>query len=201
MIVTRRSLVQGAILAPALSAGSSASAQEDATPAGEEALSVDEVVWRLRTRPILSPLFPSDTGELAVLDWVDDGDEDLDGTAGAFLIQDTAKGDDDNALIGAYIVHPTVRSAEERMQQQATDGRDEHPMTLLGRSGASAQYPDGYSLVAVVDGFVIVSATGGTLATGPDAPDVTDFREADARALTHLAGLLDHLRTVMAKNE
>lgn len=204
MVITRRSVMHVAATAGAtatalglsatISAHQHAAAmvEGDGTPVATPApIAADELVSLLRSTPIDSPLFPRDAEALELTDWVDDNDEDLRGTLAGFMIQDTTKGDGDESFIGAYIVHPTAAQATERFVSQADgDGID-----LFGRHAAWMQAPDGYSLIAVVEGPVIVSAFAGS-PPAVDAPAVTDFRETDARALSHLAGLLDHLRIV-----
>jgi hypothetical protein len=60
------------------------------------------------------------------------------------------------------------------------------------------QSGDGSSLLAVVQGTVIVSAIGiPAEGRGPDQPNQAATGETDNRALANLAGLLDHLRMVL----
>lgn len=207
-MTTRRLLVQGMIATGA--SGSMVltnravfahSRNQQATPSTPDAETPEAIVLRLRETPITSPLFPRDAGDLAILDWVDDSDTDLANTVGAFLVQGPAAGDDGSPTLGAYMVHPTAESALAQFTQQPTDGDDELPLTLFGYTGGWGNYPDGTSLVAVAQGFVIVSAMGMGPQRGPDEPGATDFREADARALANLAGMLDHLRMVVSTPE
>jgi hypothetical protein len=200
MAITRRSIVQASFVAAAavgFGAGIPAgAAKQDATP-DAEALPVDVVYQRLRESTPTSPLFPSDYGDLAIIDWVDDNDTDLAGTVGAVFVQDTAKGERDEGMIGAYIVHPKIAQAKERIAEQTSDGGEDNAVTLFGRPTAQGQFDDGFSLIAVAQGFVIVSAIGMPAKRPGPEESLVDFRETDARALSHLAGLLDHLRLVL----
>jgi len=199
MAITRRSIVQASLVTAAALGTQAGVANQEATPA-TEALPVEEVLRLLRETTPASPLFPSDTGTLEVVDWVDDSDTDLAGTVGAVLVQDTSRGEGDEAFIGAYIVHPKVTQAEERLRDQTSDGGEDSAVTLFGHTAANGQFPDGFSLIAVVQGFVIVSAIGMPVEPlGPDEPGSTRFAETGPRALGHLAGLLDHLRLLTAE--
>lgn len=119
------------------------------------------------------------------------------GSSGAFLVQGSAI----EEPLGAFMIHPTVESAQERFGQALGDGDDEVGFTVFGYPGGWGHYSDGSTVLAVVDGFVIVSALAKGPTRGTDEPLATDFREADARVLAHLAGMLDHLRTVTANPE
>lgn len=201
MNVRRRSIVRGMIGAGVVGSGHATgevvlarSSAPKATPATPDAETPEAIVQRFRETSIVSPLFPRDAGELTIVDWVDDGDTDLVGTVGAFLVQGTGM----KEPIGAFMVHPTVESAQARFARQASDGGDDVPLTFFGYSGAWGHYSDGTSIVALVDGLVIVSALGKGPERGPDEPLSDDHREADARSLANLAGMMDSLRLVMA---
>lgn len=206
MELNRRSLVRGAIGAGAtgiaIGIGHDAMAQSPpATPATAGAETPDAIVAGLREMPITSPLFPRDSGDLTILDWVDEGDSDLEGAVAAFFVEGPPVGEDGKSMIGAYMVHATADVAAERFSQQLSDGQDERPAAIFEYPSGWGHYPDGAAVVGVVTGSVIVSAAAMGPKRGPDEPAVTDFREADARALANLAGMLDHLRMVTAKPE
>ena len=192
MQTSRRSIVRAFIMAGAtLPLLEPAQALTSATPvADEDELSPEILNERLREVPVSSPLFPSDTGPLTVVDWSDTSDSDLVGTIGAMTIQDSGKSGDEGT-IGAFIVHPSAESAEARMREIAPD------QVMLFGSPAVAQHEGGYSLVAIVKGPVIISAIGMTVTPALDGTSEND--EPDARALGNLAGMLDHLRLASVK--
>jgi len=197
---TRRSLIQTVAMAGVMSSRlTPALAQSDATPEATPEVDAEQIFQLLRASQITSPLFPSDSGALVLVDWVDDSDKDLIGTVGALLVQDTSKGDSEAGLLGAYIVHPTAASAEESIAQSAGDETTTESFTLFGDNASAQQDPSGYALIAIANGPVIVSAVG--MPQSPLGPDETavDFRESDARAIGNLAGMLDHLRLVLTK--
>jgi hypothetical protein len=173
-------------------------AASQATPAAtpEGASSPPEALYQwLLSSTITSPLFPSDYGPLAIVEWVDDSDTDLDGVIGGLLVQDTTKGDADDAVIAACIVHPTAESAIARLT--ATTDDETRPVEILGRQGVWVQAGD-YSLLGVVEGSVIISAIGSSgEERAPDGPAVSTNGETDFRALANLAGMLDHMRMVL----
>lgn len=186
MRASRRSILQAFIVAGAtIPFLEPVGALASATPAvGEGGMSPEILNERLREIPVSSPLFPSDSGTLTIVDWADTSDDDLVGTVGAMTLQGSGKGE--AGTIGAFIVHPSAESAQARMREMAPD-----QVLLFGNPGVTEQ-EDGYSLVAVVKGPVIISAIGMTLAPPPDGTGA--FDETDARALGNLAGMLDHLR-------
>ncbi|MGB3330850.1 MAG: hypothetical protein WBA46_17940 [Thermomicrobiales bacterium] len=201
MTMTRRALVRGSLGTGAsgalMRAGRPSVAHGNATPEPGEPLSVDEVVRRLRGRPITSPLFPADQGPFTITDWIDPSDDDLTGTVGAFTVHAAAAAEDDTeGFVGAYMIHPTVRAAEARMVHQTAPDPAGQASTLFGKPFVSGRFSDGASLVGVVEGFVIVSAIGFRSTPDDLTPESSDHQEQDARALANLAGLLDHLRLV-----
>ena len=200
MPATRRSLIRTLAITGVMSSRlTPALAQSGATPEASPEVDPEQILVLLRASQITSPLFPSDSGAIALIDWVDDTDKDLIGTVGALLVQDTSKGESDGGLLGAYIVHPTAASAESSIAQSVEDETTTELFTLFGDKGAAQQDPSGYSLIVIANGPVIVSALGMPLAPlGPDETAV-DFRESDARAIGNLAGLLDHLRLVLSE--
>ena len=187
MHTSRRSIVRAFITAgAAFPLLEPLRALASATPvADEDGLSPAILNERLREVPVSSPLFPSDTGPLTIVDWADASDSDLVGTIGAMTLQDSAKSGDEG-MIGAFIVHPSAESAQARMREIAPD-----QVMLFGNPAVTAQ-EDGYSLVAVVKGAVIISAVGMTRTPALDGTSANDA--PDARALGNLAGMLDHLR-------
>jgi hypothetical protein len=189
MQASRRSIMQAFVVAgAAIPLLGPVRALASATPEADEGgLSPELLNERLRAIPVSSPLFPSDTGALTIVDWADTGDDDLVGTIGAMTVQDSAKGE--AGTIGAFIVHPSAESAQARMREIAPD-----QVMLFGNPAVTVQ-EDGYSLVAVVKGPVILSAIGTTLT--PPLDGTGAFDETDARALGNLAGMLDHLRLAM----
>lgn len=166
-----------------------------ASPVGGEQPAPETLYAQLLGSTITTPLFPSDYGPLAIVEWVDSSDTDLDGAIGGLLVQDTAKGDADDALIAVCIVHPTTESAISRLNETTDDGTRQ--VEILGRQGVWVQDGD-YSLLGVVEGTMIVSAIGssGEVAV-PDGPAVSANGETDFRAMANLAGMLDHIRTVL----
>lgn len=192
MRASRRSILQAFIIAgAALPLLEPVRALASATPVADEGgLSPEILNERLREVPVSSPLFPSDTGPLTVVDWADTSDDDLVGTVGAMTIQDSAISGD-AGLIGAFIVHPSAESAQARMRVIAPD------QVMLFDSPAVAQHEGSYSLVAIAKGPVIISAIGMTLTPALDGTSENDA--PDARALGNLAGMLDHLRLASVK--
>ena len=173
---------------------------QSATP-GAELLPPEEILRRIQESPITSQVFPRVSGEMTVSPWDDSADTDLEGVLGAVLVSDSSLGEGDEAMVGAYIVHPTIASASERMQAQISDGPSESGLDLFGNSGGYMLSDDGYALIALAVGPVIVSAFA--QAPGermPDAPAEFDAMALVARVLGNLAGLLDHLRLVSAPN-
>lgn len=191
MRASRRSILQAFIVAgAAIPLLEPVRAMASATPVADEGgLSPEILNERLREVPISSPLFPSDTGSLSIVDWADTSDSDLVGTVGAMTIQDSTKGD--AGMIGAFIVHPSAESANARMSEIAPD-----QVMFFGSPAVTVQ-EDGYSLIAVVKGPVIISAIG--LTSTPPLDGTGAYDETNARALGNLAGLLDHLRLASVK--
>lgn len=165
----------------------------EATP-GEEPLPPEVIFERLLATEITTPLFPSDTTNLRVVEWVDSSNTDLDGAIGGVLVQ---QGEGEDApLIGVYIVFPTVDLARERIRPEG-EGEDESPLSILGYEGmwvsdastereAPGDDAFSFSLLAVRSGTVIVSAIGERAGTPRN----------DLRALANLVGMLDHLNGV-----
>lgn len=142
---------------------------------------------------VTSPLFPSDGGPYEIVPWEDEDDEDLTGTIGGLGMRDTAKGDDETAIIGVYIVHPTVESAEARFAEVMN--QPEAPLTFFGYPGVSSIADNGFAIVALQIGPLLVSAIAqATAERKPDAPVEFDALELAARASAHIAGMLDHYR-------
>lgn len=205
MTISRRTLVQTgqvATVAGVLAAWRTGAVAAQSTPVaspGSEPLPPEEVFQALLASEVTTPLFPADVGALGIVEWVDTSDTDLDGTIGGLLVRDTTKGDDDDtALVGAYIVHPTAAMAVERLTGPEAQDEGTNPVEILGRQGVWQQSGDGSSLLAVVQGTVIVSAIGIPAGgRGPDQPAPAATGETDNRALANLAGLLDHLRLVL----
>jgi hypothetical protein len=206
LTISRRTLVQAgqvATVAGILSASSrrTSAAAAQSTPVASpnsEPLPPEEVFQALLASEVTTPLFPADAGSLGIVEWVDSSDTDLDGTIGGLLVQDMEKGNDDAALIGACIVHPTSAMAVARLTNPEVIDSGTRPIDILGRQGMWQQSGDGSSLLAVVQGTVIVSAIGiPAEGRGPDQPNQTATGETDNRALANLAGLLDHLRMVL----
>lgn len=192
MQTSRRSILRAFIMAgAALPLLEPVWALASATPVADEGgLSPAILNERLREVPVSSPLFPSDTGPLTVVDWSDTSDSDLVGTIGAMTIQDSTKSDDEGT-IGAFIVHPSAESALASMKEIAPD------QVVIFDSPAVTSHEGGYSLVAIVKGPVIISAIGMT--TTPALDGTSENDAPDARALGNLAGMLDHLRLASVK--
>jgi hypothetical protein len=165
----------------------------EATPEGEP-LPPEVIFERLLASEITTPLFPSDTPPLTIVEWVDSSDTDLDGLIGGLLVR---AGEGEAApLIGTYIVHPTLDRARERLVPEGAD-EGELATSILWYDGVwasassiqvEAPSDDNYSyaLLAVRSGTVIVSAIG----EGAESP------ANDLRAMANLAGMLDHLHGV-----
>lgn len=176
--------------------GSGLAQGQSATPSAEP-LHPEAILQRIQETPITSQVFPKDSGDMAVLPWDDSGDTDLEGVLGAVLVRDDSLGEGDEAMVGAYIVHPTITSARERMQAQLGDGPSESGLDLFGNQGGYMLSEDGFALIALAVGPVIVSAFAQVPGErGPDAPVEFDAMALEARALGNMAGLLDHLRQV-----
>lgn len=157
----------------------------------------------LLAAPVTTPLFPSDTAEITVVEWIDDSDSDLDQAVGGAILQ---TGEDDNGNFmgpGVYIVHESPDAARAVFDAQLADNDSVFTESILGYSGVVSRSPGeakppaadiapedstGSSLIAIVAGMVIVSAIG----------EGGDQAANDVRALANLAGMLDHLRTVRA---
>jgi hypothetical protein len=177
-----------------------AQATPDATPA-PEALPPEVIFDRLLESTITSPLFPSDTPGLTVIEWDDASDDDLDGVVGGLLVQ-SGSGDDD-PLVGVYIVHPAIAMARERIDIQTREpGGTTQRQDLFGYQGvwqhelpnptAHIEEPgDRFSLLGVAVGPVIVSAVG----------EGGDLASNNVRALANLSGMLDHLRSTTVRDE
>ena len=168
-----------------------------ATPEAE-ALPPEQLFTALAETEVTTPLLPSDGGPYAIVPWEDDKDDDLTGTIGGLLMSDTSKGDTDAAFIGAYIVHPTVESAEARFNEVMHDPEapDQDPM-FFSFPGATSISDDGYGFVSLRIGPLLISAVAqSTARRGPDDPVEIDALALAARASAHLAGMLDHYRMV-----
>jgi len=202
--ITRRSMLQGFAVAGITAAVPlSRAAAQDATPASDvspaatpvigETIAPEDLLDALLRAEITSDLFPEDPAVLATDVWEDTGDSDLEGAIGGVLVVDTTVEDENDALIGVYIVEPSAEIAAATFSSYETDGSWQVPSTVFGKPAVFSQYGDGVSQIAIVEGNVIVSAVAGRSIL--DA-EITDFRETDAIALARVAGLLDHLRLV-----
>lgn len=156
---------------------------------------------KLLATQVTSPLFPSDTPGITVVEWIDESDSDLDLAIGGAILQ---TGEDDNGNFmgpGVYIVHERAETARSVFDAQLADDDSVFTESSLGYSGVVSRIPGAAtppgadvapndspssSLIAIIAGLVIVSAIG----EGGDQP-ANDFR-----ALANLAGMLDHLRAV-----
>ncbi len=209
MPISRRSILRTAsIAAPALSAlraGRESLAQgatSVATPASGQ-MSSRALLDALLATPVTTRLFPSDTPEMNVVEWIDESDTDLDGATGGVILQ---TGEDDNGNVmgpGVYIVHESPEMARAVFDIQLANDPGIATESILGFPGVITRIPGqvnppgadvtseefpGSSLITIFAGPVIVSAIGD--GGEPDANDV--------RALANLAGMLDHLRLVQA---
>ncbi len=209
MPMSRRSILRAAPLsATALAAlvnqrtGLASQTTPEATPVAGQPDPL-KLLEALITSPVTTTLFPSDTPAVTVTEWVDSSDSDLDGAAGGVILQ---TGEDDNGNFlgpGVYIVRPSPDAARTAFDAQLADNRDSGAQSILGYTGVIAHDPGdpgqtdadfaarASSLIAIVVGPVIVSAIG----------EGGEGDANDVRALAHLAGMLDHLRTVQASDE
>jgi|GEM_PF-3170148 len=205
MNLTRRTLIRTgrvAALGAMLARWQPEIAMAQATPAGRSASS-EALYQTLLTSTISSPLFPSDTGPLEIVEWIDSGDSDLDGAVGGLLVQDTAKEGDD-ALLAVMIVHPDPETARARLTSDS--GESMQTVEILGRPGVWIQEGE-YSLLGVAEGSMIVSAIGSIAGAEPvnvdgrDGPALSSNGETDFRAMANLVGTLDHIRMVLTEGE
>lgn len=216
MALNRRILLQSipaGIAAGALSLsarpalGQSRTSTPEATPAANPPGSLedtlltiepDRLLSRLMTSPVTTPLFPSDTGTVEAIEWVDNSDTDLFGSVGGVLMQTGTDENDNFVGPGVYIILRDVDDATERRESVETSETDPSglkPITIGGFPGAtiveSNEGADGSAELSAVTllqiGYLLISA----LANGPaDA-------STELRSVANAIGLLDHLRTVV----
>jgi len=218
MTLNRRLLLQsipvgiasGALSLPARSVlGQSRERTSVATPTGSSAgsrslenallaIEPDRLLSKLMTSTVTTTLFPSDTGTVEVLEWVDNSDTDLFGSVGGVLMQTST--DQNNNFIGpgVYIILRNVDDATERretMETSALNRSSTTSITIGGFPGVTTAEPNDVadqsmesSAVTLLQVAYLVIAGA---ANGP-ADGSTEFR-----SVSNAVGLLDHLRTVV----
>lgn len=151
----------------------------------------EDLLQALRSTPVTSPLFPSDTPPIEPVAWDDESDTDLAGTLGG-VVFNTGYDENDNFLgVGAAIIHPDAESAVRANETTALGQDIESGGTLLGGPIFFLQNVD-YGLTLVQLGYLLIG--GNTLTTDEATGDQPTML---LRSLAHTAALLDHLDGVL----
>jgi len=162
------------------------------------AIEPDKLFSLLMTSTVTTTLFPSDTGTIDVLEWVDDSDTDLDGAVGGVLMQ-TGTDENDNFIgPGVYIVLRNVDDASERRQAMETPGPNRtaaKSITIGGFPGVTTVEPNDVADQSMESSAVTLLQVAYLVIAG--AANGPADGSAEFRSVSNVVGLLDHLRTVV----